>query len=180
MTYDKNDRETEARDDSKDHTVDKPGEPMNSITQTHGTHRFLQSSLFLVDNWLDYHGARVHERKNHKERKQLWNGYEKRVEDVARGGKLLHVHSGQLFSLRMMRHDGSLYYILQVNETRSEVSHIDAGVNPRYWSAEYIPYPFCRIYLVTVHSKWKQKDYHSKRWDSPQKILFQSGRVGLC
>ena len=152
-TYDEDNGEPKARNDNKSHTVNKPGKPMNGITQTHGAHRFLQPPLFLMDYRLDDHSGRVNKRENHKEREQLRNGYEKRVEDVARRRELLHEHSGQFFSLAVMRHDGPLDHVLQVNETRSEVSHVDAGVDSRYRSAEDIAYPFRRIYLVTVHSK---------------------------
>jgi len=106
-----------------------------------------------MDNRLDDHGASVYERENHEERKQLRYGYEKSVENVARRGELLHVDSGQLLPVCVMGHNSSLYHVLQVDEARSKVSHIDTGVDSRYWGAEHVSYPFRRIYFVTVHSE---------------------------
>lgn len=69
---------------------------MNSISKTHGFHRFLETPLFFANNRLDNHGTGINERQNHKERKQARNGHEESVVGVTWVRKLLHVHARQL------------------------------------------------------------------------------------
>ena len=126
---------------------------MNSITEAHGAHRFLQAPLFFVDDRLDDHGASVHKRQDHEEREQLRNGHEERIEDVAGRRHLLHVHAGQMWPLRVLFDDGSIYHVLQVNETRCKVLHVDSRVTPRVGAVKSILNALGRIDLVTVHSK---------------------------
>lgn len=68
QNYVKNDWEEDADDSHDGHTVDEPGDPMDSVPKSHGPHSLLQPLLLLVDDGFDDHGASENERQIHEER----------------------------------------------------------------------------------------------------------------
>ena len=63
-----NDGQDNDGDEHHDKGIDEPGDPMDSIAETHDLHHFLQPILFLVDNTFTDHSHRQNPGQNQKER----------------------------------------------------------------------------------------------------------------